>query len=158
MTALFRLVELSSGKIEIDGIDINTLGLDDLRTRLASAFQLPTLLHFLIDPSLVIPQDPLLFSGTLRTNLDPFGLRDDATLNDALQRSYLVDSTRLGGPSTSASPGGSGTQTPVHRFSLDTLIDDEGSNLSQGQKSLVSLARALVVDARILIMDEATGQ
>ena len=119
-------------------------------------FDYSILVHFLIDPSLVIPQDSLLFSGTLRTNLDPFGLRDDATLNDALQRSYLVDS--MGRPSTSESPRGSGAQTPVQRFSLDTLIDDEGSNLSQGQKSLVSLARALVVDARILIMDEATGQ
>lgn len=117
-----------------------------------------TLLHFLTSPSLVIPQDSLLFSGTLRTNLDPFSLHDDATLNDALRRSYLIDSTRLDGPSSPASPGGSGTQTPVQRFSLDTPIDDEGSNLSQGQKSLVSLARALVVDAKILIMDEATGQ
>lgn len=94
----------------------------------------------------------------MRTNLDPFGLHDDATLNDALRRSYLIDSSRLDTPSTSASPSGSGTPTPVQRFSLDTLIDDEGSNLSQGQKSLVSLARALVVDAKILIMDEATGQ
>jgi len=112
----------------------------------------------LIEPSPVIPQDPLLFSGTLRTNLDPFGLHDDATLNNALRRSYLINPTRFGSPSTSTSPRGSGAQSPVQRFSLDTLVDDEGSNLSQGQKSLVSLARALVVDAKILIMDEATGQ
>jgi len=121
-------------------------------------FDYSLLLHSLIDPTLVIPQDPLLFSGTLRTNLDPFGLRDDATLNDALRRSYLIDSSRLSDLSTSASSEGSGAQTPIQRFSLDTLIDAEGSNLSQGQKSLVSLARALVVGAKILIMDEATGQ
>lgn len=118
-------------------------------------FDCSILLNSLIDPSLVIPQDSLLFSGTLRTNLDPFGLHDDATLNDALRRSYLIDSTNVDGPSTPASPG---AQTPVQRFSLDTQIDDEGSNLSQGQKSLVSLARALVVGAKILVMDEATGQ
>jgi len=158
MVALFRLAELSSGKIEIDGIDIKTLGLDDLRTRLASRFRLLYPLALLDRPLPVIPQDPLLFSGTLRTNLDPFGLHDDSILNDALRRSYLIDSTKLDGRSTSTSAGGSGAQTPVQRFSLDTLIDDEGSNLSQGQKSLVSLARALVVDAKILIMDEATGQ
>ena len=134
-------------------MDSTTFGLD-----WPVRFDCSVLLHSLTDPSLVIPQDPLLFSGTLRTNLDPFGLRDDAILNDALRRSYLIDSTRLGRLSTSASSGGSGAQAPVQRFSLDTLIEAEGSNLSQGQKSLVSLARALVVGAKILIMDEATGQ
>ena len=130
-----------------------TFGLDWL-----VRFDFSISLHWLIGPFPVIPQDSLLFSGTLRTNLDPFDLHDDATLNDALRRSYLIDSTSLDGASAPASPSDSGAQTPVQRFSLDMLIDDEGSNLSQGQKSLVSLARALVVDAKIIIMDEATGQ
>ena len=103
----------------------------------------------------IIPQDPLLFSGsyiriryitlhlkasintgTLRSNLDPFGLYDDAALWDALKRSYLVEpdknkehSIELDGES---SPG---TQTPVNQFNLDTVIEDEGNNLSVGQVS-----------------------
>ncbi|EEB86782.1 hypothetical protein MPER_16130, partial [Moniliophthora perniciosa FA553] len=74
MTAIYRLVELSQGSIAIDGIDISKLGLTDLRKGLS-----------------IIPQDPLLFSGTLRSNLDPFNLHDDATLGDALKRSHLVE-------------------------------------------------------------------
>ncbi|KAI5833117.1 hypothetical protein K523DRAFT_413569, partial [Schizophyllum commune Tattone D] len=136
MTALFRLVELTSGSIVIDGVDISTVGLADLRSGLS-----------------IIPQDPLLFSGTLRSNLDPFGQHDDARLWDALKRSYLVESEKAvhhdGGPE--------GARTPVNRFSLDTIVEDEGNNLSIGQRSLVSLARALVKDTNILILDEATA-
>ncbi|KAL1740116.1 P-loop containing nucleoside triphosphate hydrolase protein [Schizophyllum fasciatum] len=136
MTALFRLVELTSGSIVIDGVDISTVGLADLRSGLS-----------------IIPQDPLLFSGTLRSNLDPFGLHDDARLWDALKRSYLVESLKA--ESEDDSP--EGARTPVNRFSLDSVIEDEGNNLSIGQRSLVSLARALVKDTNILILDEATA-
>ncbi len=73
LTALLRLVELNKGSIEIDGIDVSNIGLEDLRRKLA-----------------ILPQEPLLFSGTLRTNLDPFGIYDDARLNDALKRAYLI--------------------------------------------------------------------
>ncbi|KAJ7650714.1 ABC transporter [Roridomyces roridus] len=134
MTALFRLVELTSGSITIDGVDISQVGLGDLRSGLA-----------------IIPQEPLLFSGTLRTNLDPFDLHDDATLWDALRRSYLVESVKHEGGEDE------GSSTPVNKFTLDTIIEDEGGNLSVGQRSLVSLARALVKDAKILVLDEATA-
>ncbi|KAG6832807.1 hypothetical protein H0H92_009426 [Tricholoma furcatifolium] len=140
MTALYRLVELSQGSITIDGIDISKVGLTDLRSGLA-----------------IIPQDPLLFSGTLRTNLDPFGLHDDAALWDALKRSYLVDNTSKNTTLTSEEDIPSGAHTPMNRFTLDSVIEDEGGNLSIGQRSLVSLARALVKDAKVIILDEATA-
>lgn len=117
-------------------------------------------------------------SGTLRSNLDPFALHDDARLWDALKRSYLVDQN---GPSSHHEedlPSGAQTPSSVHgpRLTLDrcvvspssfrlgltivrcSVVEDEGGNLSIGQRSLVSLARALVLDTKILILDEATGE
>lgn len=105
----------------------------------------------------------LIVSGTLRTNLDPFGLHDDARLWDALRRAYLVESDKGKRASTTVDPTEeekipTGASTPTGpRFTLDSPIDDEGSNLSIGQKSLVSLARALVKDSKIIILDEATA-
>nr|CRX78939.1 hypothetical protein ls5930a1_00008 [Leucosporidium scottii] len=142
MQALFRIVnDLTSGSIEIDGLDISKMGLQDLREKLA-----------------IIPQDALLFNGTLRTNLDPFGLHDDATLWDALKRSWLVDqdSSSTDGKAAPAAAG-STPATPASRFTLDMAIEDEGNNLSVGERSLVSLARALVKDSRIIVLDEATA-
>jgi ABC-type multidrug transport system fused ATPase/permease subunit len=84
----------------------------------------------------------LVVSGTLRSNLDPFNLHDDATLWDALQRSYLVESTNRDSMITkeevATSPGTS--HAPVSRFGLDTIIEDEGANLSLGQVRLFSMA------------------
>ncbi|GAA6021728.1 hypothetical protein JCM11491_001395 [Sporobolomyces phaffii] len=127
--ALYRMVELSRGRITIDGLDIATLGLAQLRERLA-----------------IIPQDPVLFNGTIRTNLDPFSVYDDARLWSALRRAWLVDRDR--------DPVGTSRSSS---FSLDTKIEDEGANLSVGERSLVSLARALVKDAKVVVLDEATA-
>ncbi|KAL7411550.1 ABC protein [Mrakia frigida] len=131
MSALFRLVELSSGSISVDGVDISTIGLRNLRESIV-----------------IIPQDPLLFSGTIRSNLDPFSVYDDIRLWDAMKRAHLV-----GSESESTDDA-----SPEERFSLDTVIEEEGNNLSVGQRSLVSLARALVrEEARIVILDECTA-
>ncbi|KAI0711948.1 P-loop containing nucleoside triphosphate hydrolase protein [Cerioporus squamosus] len=127
MLALFRIVELAAGSITIDGIDISELGLKDLRSKIS-----------------IIPQDPLLFSGTIRSNLDPFNLYTDAQLWDALHRSFLVESPKV---------DVDGTHTPTSRFNLDTVIESEGSNLSVGERSLLSLARALVKDSQVVETD-----
>jgi ATP-binding cassette subfamily C (CFTR/MRP) protein 1 len=130
MLALFRILELKNGSITIDDVDISTLGLRDLRSKIA-----------------IIPQDPLLFSGTIRSNLDPFNLYDDARLWDALRRSYLVGD----GISADAEKA-----EPARRFTLDSVVESEGANLSQGERSLLSIARALVKNSKVVILDEAT--
>jgi ATP-binding cassette subfamily C (CFTR/MRP) protein 1 len=101
IVALFRLVEISGGKVEIDGVDISKLGLKDLRSRISC-----------------IPQDPVLFSGTIRTNLDRFNVVDDATLWECLERSGLkphVESLEA---------------------KLDSPVSENGENFSVGQRQL----------------------
>lgn len=130
MSALFRLVELTSGRISIDGIDVSTVGVKDLRTRLA-----------------IIPQDPTLFRGTIRSNLDPFNEHSDLELWSALRQSDLVDSN----PTFEVD---SKTRGRIH---LDSVVEEEGLNFSLGQRQLMAVARALVRGSQIIVCDEATS-
>lgn len=113
--SISRIVELFSGKITIDGVDISKLNLNYLRSRIT-----------------VIPQDPTLFKGTLRYNLDPANLIDPEYLEAVYRETEM-------------------------KFDLDMEISENGSNLSTGEKQMVCICRAILRKCNVVILDEATS-
>lgn len=122
LSLILRLFEYEAGTITIDGVDISSISLTTLRSAIA-----------------VIPQDPVLFSGTIRFNLDPFSSYTDLQLHDVLRRCGLHDVVM-------SQPEG-----------LEAMVAENGSNWSTGQRQLICLCRAMLKNSRIIMLDEATA-
>ncbi|XP_050228205.1 ABC transporter C family member 3-like [Mercurialis annua] len=120
--SLFRIVEPSAGQIAIDGINISSIGLHDLRSKLS-----------------IIPQDPTMFEGTVRSNLDPLESFTDKDIWEVLDKCQL------------------GNEVRKKQKKLDSIVTEDGENWSMGQKQLVCLGRVLLKKTKILVLDEATA-
>ncbi|KAJ0106295.1 hypothetical protein Patl1_17586 [Pistacia atlantica] len=122
ISALFRLVEPTGGNIIIDGLDITSIGLHDLRSNLG-----------------IIPQDPTLFSGSLRYNLDPLSQFTDQEIWEVLEKCHLREVIQ------------------EKQEGLNSLVVQDGTNWSVGQRQLIGLGRVLLKRCQILALDEATA-
>ncbi|KAK0554906.1 hypothetical protein OC845_000547 [Tilletia horrida] len=154
VTSLFRFVEYSGGSVEIDGIDISKIGLKDLRSRIQ-----------------IVPQDPVILSGTLRDAVDMFHDRTDADILEALRKVHLIRDTPLASPRLDSTNGtaengtadgqtanGGSEDTNKNVFEdLSYKIAEGGANLSNGQRQLLCMARALLGRAKLIVFDEASS-
>lgn len=151
--AIFRALEAESGRITIDGVDIGSIGLRDLRENIT-----------------IVPQDPTLFMGTIRSNLDPFEQYTDEQLFEALRRVQLIGPEEAApapaAPTIRFAPGShvhASSPAPSISVNKNVFLDltspvtESGSNLSQGQRQLLCLARAMLKKPVVLVMDEATA-